>query len=53
MQELTGKEVEVVTFETVYRGILVEIGESEVYLQSDIGWLAVPVEKIVEIKEAT
>lgn len=53
MQELTGKEVEVVTFETIYRGTLVEIGESEVYLQSDTGWIVVPVDKVVEIKEAS
>ena len=50
MQELTGKEVEVITFETVYRGILIEIGSSEVHLQSETGWIVVPVEKIVDIK---
>jgi hypothetical protein len=50
MQELTGKEVEVTTLETVYRGILVEIGEVDVHLQSETGWIVIPVEKIVDIK---
>jgi hypothetical protein len=50
MQELTGREVEVTTFETVYRGILIEIGASEVHLQSETGWIVVPVAKIVDIK---
>ncbi|MBI5664952.1 MAG: hypothetical protein HZC49_07700 [Nitrospirae bacterium] len=52
MQELTGREVEVFTFETVYRGILIEIGLNEVHLKSESGWIVVPVEKIVEIREA-
>jgi len=51
MQELTGREVEVITFETVYRGILIEIGADEVHLQSETGWIVVPVKKIVDITE--
>ncbi len=50
MQELTGKEVEVTTFDTVYRGILIEVGEVDVHLQSESGWIVIPVEKIVDIK---
>ena len=50
MQELTGREVEVTTYETVYTGILVEIGEIDVHLQSESGWIIVPVDKIVDIK---
>ncbi|MEW6601645.1 MAG: hypothetical protein AB1499_11810 [Nitrospirota bacterium] len=50
MQELIGREVEVITFETVYRGILVEIGTLEVHLQSVTGWIVIPVDKIVDIK---
>lgn len=52
MQELTGREVEVITGETIYRGILVEIGELEIYLQCPDGWLVVPVEKVVDIRAA-
>ncbi len=50
MQELIGKDVEVHTADIVYRGILVEIGESEVHLQSETGWITIPVDRVVEIK---
>ena len=50
MQELIGKKVEVSTFETIYRGTLIEIGEEEVHIQSDSGWIVVPIGKIVAIK---
>lgn len=53
MQELIGKEVEVRTFETIYKGILVEVGESEVHIRSEAGWLVIPVDKVVEIKESS
>lgn len=50
MQELIGKEVEVQTMEIIYRGKLIEVGESEIYLQSDYGWITVPIEKIANVK---
>ncbi len=50
MQELLGKEVDVTTFETVYRGVLIEIGLHDVHIQSETGWIVVPVDKIVDIK---
>ncbi len=52
MEELTGKKVEVNTVDTLYTGILVEIGESEVQLQSETGWVVIPLERVVEIKAA-
>ena len=52
MQHLTGREVIVLTSETTYRGKLVELGEHELYLQADDGWIVVPVEKIADIQEA-
>jgi hypothetical protein len=51
-QELIGKEVEVKTFETLYRGVLVELGEIEIHLQSETGWMVIPVDKVIEIIEA-
>ena len=51
MTELIGKMVEVVTAETVYIGRLVEVNEEEVYLESDAGWVVVPVEKVALIRE--
>lgn len=52
MQELIGKIVDVLTSETTYTGKLVEIGETEVYLESDAGWVVVPVEKVMSISES-
>jgi sporulation protein YlmC with PRC-barrel domain len=50
MHELIGKEVEVNTTEITYRGTLVEIGESEIHLQSETGWITIPVERVVDVK---
>jgi hypothetical protein len=51
MHNLVGKIVLVETFETTYTGTLVEVGEQEVYLQSDAGWIVIPVERITNIQE--
>ncbi|NCO82828.1 MAG: hypothetical protein GW872_00550 [Nitrospirae bacterium] len=51
MQDLIGKEVEVLALETTYKGKLIEIGETEVYLQAESGWIMIPVEKIISITE--
>lgn len=52
MQDLTGKEVVVHTMETIYRGKLIEMGQEELYLQAEDGWITIPVEKITQITEA-
>jgi len=52
MQELIGKEVEVITTDIVYRGILIEVGETEVSLRSESGWITIPVANIAEIRMA-
>lgn len=51
MQHLIRKKVEVMTGETTYRGILIEIGESEVQLQGENGWIGVPLERVLSIRE--
>ncbi|MBE0425280.1 MAG: hypothetical protein IBX72_01370 [Nitrospirae bacterium] len=51
MIDLIGKNVVVETTETTYTGKLVEIGEEDVHLVSEIGWIVVPVEKVTNIKE--
>jgi ribosome maturation factor RimP len=48
---LIGKMVVVETNETTYSGKLVEIGEEEVYLESEMGWVVIPVDKIASIVE--
>ena len=51
MHNLIGKTVVVETFETTYTGTLIEVGDQEVHLQSDMGWIVVPVERITDIHE--
>jgi hypothetical protein len=52
MEDLIDRVVEVVTVEATYRGRLVEVNEEEVYLESESGWVVVPVERIASIREA-
>jgi hypothetical protein len=51
MIDLIGKTVIVETPETTYTGKLVEIGEEEVHLESEMGWVVIPVNRIASIKE--
>ncbi len=51
MDNLVGKEVVVETQETTYTGKLVEIGEEEVYLISEAGWIVIPVERVEAIRK--
>lgn len=51
MQHLIRKEVEVITSETTYKGILIEISETEINLQGENGWIVVPAGKVLDIRE--
>jgi hypothetical protein len=51
MMELIGKTVEVGTVETVYTGKLIEVNDEEVYLESESGWIVVPVDRVAYIRE--
>lgn len=51
MQDLIGKIVVVLTTETTYTGKLIEIGEKDVYIEAESGWLVIPVENVVSIVE--
>lgn len=50
MHDLTGKDVQVITADMTYRGILVEIGEQDIHLQTENGWIVVPLEKVMDIR---
>jgi hypothetical protein len=50
MLELIGKHVEVTANDITYAGRLVEIGEEEVFIEADSGWIVIPVEQIASIK---
>ena len=51
MIELIGKIVEVGTVETLYYGKLIEINDNEVHLQTDTGWLVVPLDRVAFVRE--
>ncbi len=51
MIELIGKMVEVGTPETTYLGKLAEVNEEEVYLETEAGWVVVPIDRIAYIRE--
>jgi hypothetical protein len=51
ISELIGKIVDVGTVETVYTGILIEVNENEIYLQSDSGWMTIPVERVAYVRK--
>lgn len=51
MMELVGRVVEVGTAELLYTGRLSWISESDAWLESETGWVCVPLENIVFIRE--
>lgn len=51
MIDLIGKVVDVMANDIVYTGTLIEIGEGEVYLETDMGSVVIPVEQIAFIRE--
>ncbi|MDI6890858.1 MAG: hypothetical protein QMC83_07985 [Thermodesulfovibrionales bacterium] len=51
MLDLVGKIVEVETGEMTYTGRLIEVGEDEVQLESESGWITIPVDMIAFIRE--
>lgn len=51
MIDLVGKIVEVETGDMTYTGRLIEIGEDDVYLESESGWIVIPVDRIAFIRE--
>jgi ribosome maturation factor RimP len=51
MMELIGKTVEVGTVETVYIGKLIEVNDEEVYLESESGWIVIPVDRVAYVRE--
>jgi len=39
------------TDEMLYEGKLVEIGEDEVHLESELGWVVIPMQRVTSIRE--
>jgi len=51
MIDLIGIVVEVGTGEAIYEGKLVEINEYEIHLESDSGWVVIPIERVAYVRE--
>jgi len=51
VDNLIGKLVVVETQETTYTGKLIEMGEDDVHLQTEMGWIVIPMERVALIKE--
>jgi hypothetical protein len=49
--DLIGKFVIVETAETMYAGKLIEVGEEEVHLESEMGWVVIPMQRVTSIRE--
>lgn len=52
VNHLIGKVVVVFANSITYRGRLVEIGETEIYLESESGWITIPTAQVSSIREA-
>lgn len=51
MLELIGKIVEVGTVEATYAGVLIEVNEYEVHLETESGWIVIPNDRVAYIRE--
>ncbi len=52
IQAMIGKEVEVLANGMTYRGVLIEVSETEVHLKSTMQWMSLPTSGISSIKLA-
>jgi len=50
MIDLVGTIVEVGTGEALYVGKLVEVNEYEIHLESESGWVVVPMERVAFVR---
>ena len=49
---MIGKEVEVIANGVVYKGVLIEVSESEVHLKGQLQWIALPASSVSQVKLA-
>jgi hypothetical protein len=52
LHTMIGKEVEVIANGMVYKGVLIEVSESEVHLKGQLQWIALPASSVSQIKPA-
>ncbi len=49
--DLIGKEVEVSASGITYNGRLIEVSDTEVFIQSEMGWIQIMVSDVTDIRE--
>jgi hypothetical protein len=52
IQSMIGKEVEVIANGMTYRGVLIEVSDTEVHLKSVMQWISLPASTVSIIKRA-
>ncbi len=52
IQSMIGKEVEVIANGMSYRGVLIEVSDTEVHLKSSMQWMSLPASNVSTIKLA-
>ncbi len=50
IQSMIGKEVEVLASGTTYRGILIEVSDTEVHLKTSMQWISLPASSVSAVK---
>ncbi len=50
--QLVGRKVEVRANDVTYRGILVEMGPDEIHLESEAGWITLPMSQVTAVEPA-
>ncbi len=52
IQSMIGKEVEVIANGMTYRGVLIEVSDTDVHLKSTMQWMSLPASSVSAIKLA-
>lgn len=52
IQSMIGKEVEVISNGMTYRGVLIEVSDTEVHLKSTMQWMSLPASGVSSVKLA-
>ncbi len=52
IQSMIGKEVEVIASGTTYRGVLIEVSDTDVHIRTSMQWVSLPVSSVSAVKLA-
>jgi hypothetical protein len=52
IQNMIGREVEVVANGTKYRGVLIEVSDADVHIRTSMQWISLPASSVSEVRLA-